>query len=167
MREALKLTVADDKQGGINDQVWYDSLRETDDGRFSQTQIFAHQSEYLKDKVQKRNDYLKRKILPSTFKSKSGSVANNTSDNIVISGEQTLGGGGSKNQAHSKSQNGIAIRPFNSQHRMNFRPLQSNKSGGLFVRNTALPNKDRTAGYSGQEISQMSRSPPRASDNLS
>lgn len=42
MREALKLTVADDKQGGINDQVWYDSLRETDDGRFSQTQIFAH-----------------------------------------------------------------------------------------------------------------------------
>lgn len=87
MREALKLTVADDKQGGINDQVWYDSLRETDDGRFSQTQIFAHQTEFLKDKVQKRNDYLKRKILTSTFKSKSGSVAYNTSENNVVSGE--------------------------------------------------------------------------------
>jgi hypothetical protein len=51
LREALKLTVADDKQGGTNDQIWYDSLRETDDGRFSQTKIFENQSEFLKDKV--------------------------------------------------------------------------------------------------------------------
>jgi len=35
MREALKMAVVDDKQGGFNDQIWYDSLRETDDGRFS------------------------------------------------------------------------------------------------------------------------------------
>lgn len=42
MREALKMAVVDDKQGGFNDQIWYDSLRETDDGRFSQTNVFTH-----------------------------------------------------------------------------------------------------------------------------
>jgi hypothetical protein len=51
MREAMRLAITDDKQGGVNDQIWYDSLRETDDGRFSSTQVFELQPDYIKDKA--------------------------------------------------------------------------------------------------------------------
>jgi hypothetical protein len=51
MREALRIAITDDKLG-VNNQIWYDSLRETDDGRFSQTNIFSYNNEDIKDKIQ-------------------------------------------------------------------------------------------------------------------
>jgi hypothetical protein len=49
MREAMRLAINDDKQGGVKDQIWYDSLRETDDGRFSASQVFSHNMDAIKD----------------------------------------------------------------------------------------------------------------------
>jgi hypothetical protein len=59
---------------------------------------------------------------------------------------------------HSKSMTGIN-RPFNSQHRMHFRPMDSNNSGALFSRTTVFPKQDRTGGLSGQELAILNTSP--------
>jgi hypothetical protein len=45
-REAMRLANAD--INNVPPQVWYDSLRETDDGRFSEIGIFQNDLNHLK-----------------------------------------------------------------------------------------------------------------------
>jgi len=40
-KEAIRAATFDTKQS-IPTQIWYDSLRETDDGRFSASEVFRH-----------------------------------------------------------------------------------------------------------------------------
>jgi len=44
-------------------QLWYDSLRETDDGRFSQTQVLCATDYYPKQKAQVEDDCLRTKAM--------------------------------------------------------------------------------------------------------
>ena len=72
-REAMRLAKSD--VNNIPDQIWYDSLRETDDGRFSETGIFENDLNYQKQVAKSRNDYLKQKFLNKT--------SSNTNQNII------------------------------------------------------------------------------------
>lgn len=61
-REAMRLATQDIKQN-IPPQIWYDSLRETDDGRYSESNIFQNDLKHNKNMNNSRKDYLKRKVL--------------------------------------------------------------------------------------------------------
>ena len=65
MKEAIRMANFDN-QRRIPDQIWYDSLRQTDDGRHAQVERNRDTIDYqfdLGSKEVKRNEYLRKTTL--------------------------------------------------------------------------------------------------------
>jgi len=69
MKEALRLA-SFDMQRRIPDQIWYDALRQDDDGRYAKTNCLSPKLDYASRNELNRKAYLKNKIIglkePST-----------------------------------------------------------------------------------------------------
>jgi len=64
MKEALRLASFD--QRTISPQIWYDKLRESDDGRYSQSHCVSPKIDYVDTKgIKCKKELLKKKYLGS------------------------------------------------------------------------------------------------------
>lgn len=138
-----------DHHGTVPPQLWYDSLRETDDGRFSQ--------HLLQDKVRVRqeqeegrqNAYMRARNVASEMSEDVRNTFAGLSRAGVDFEEFAEKTSLTELYGNAKSQ---VQRPFNSSSRLHFTPYRA--VGGpseLFVRKKLYPPHDRQGGMSGQE----------------
>lgn len=130
-REMLSKAIQD-YHGSVPQQMWYDHLRQTDDGRFN-----------LKSETPLDDDQIAESMkasIPSTYKTQQAAL-------------KCFGEGMKKRHIRIKSAHNTARtnqRPFSSTNRFSYIPMK-NQAASIYIRQSLFGKKDRDGAPNGQE----------------